>query len=119
MVIGSVDVRAGTQEHGCDVWIVPVGRPEKRRRPVRPRGVDIDALFDQRSHGPEVLLRRGADEPQVLTGSRPDAGAQDNRNHRDSNSHDATIGHQVDGAPRKMRNPFHRVVGHVRPITLI
>ena len=91
MVVGSVDVRAGTQEHGGGVLIAPVGRPEQRRRPVRPRGVDIDALFDQRAHGREVLLRRGADQPQVLTGSRADAGAHDNRDHGSSNSHGPTI----------------------------
>ena len=48
--------------------------PQQSRDPVRSRGVDLDALFQQRPDGLAILVSSSLDEPQIALGGRSRTG---------------------------------------------
>ena len=65
MVVSRVRIGPRRQQPLGNGQIVAVRRPQQRGDAVRPAGVDIDALIEQRPHGGGILPRRGAHEPQI------------------------------------------------------
>ena len=70
VVVGRVDAGPGPEQQADRLQIVPVRRPEDRRRPVRAARVDVDPFVEQRAHLKRVLRCGGADQPEILSGDR-------------------------------------------------
>ena len=74
VIVGRVHVRPGPQQRVDHVEVVPMRCPQQSRGAVRSRGVDVDALFQQRTDGLAVLVGSSLDEPHIAVGGRSQTG---------------------------------------------